>query len=123
MSSLFLLKPKDSRSVDSLLNHIAADYTQPYRAFFSLTTHVPFFCAYVLYVGSILIRTDVKNLLSLISTTCFPTSGISTFRKAPGKSIHATALLFDAANAATKNTLLVLTVGDVPLSYISLSCK
>ena len=103
--------------------HIAADSTQPYRAFFSLTTHVLLFCTYMLYVGSILIRSDIKNLLSFISSTCLPTSGISTFRKAPGKSIHATALLFDAANATTKNTLLVLTVGDVPLSYISLSCK
>ena len=65
----------------------------------------------------------VKYLFSLISTAWSPSSGISLLRNAPGKSIVATARFSIAAIAATINTLVVLTVGDEPLSYIFLSCR
>ena len=106
--------PNDARSVDSLVYHIAADSTHPYKAFLRRTTHVPLDCTYVLYVGSILTSTEVKNLLSLISTTWSPLSGISLFKNAPGKSIAATALFLEAI-ADSINRLVVDSVGELPL--------
>ena len=117
-SNLFIEYPSVTKSADSLLCHIAADSTQPYNAFLSLTTQDPFFCTYVLYVGSICISTGVRNLLSLIKTTWSPTSGITLLRNAPGKSTTAMAFFWDAI-ADNINRLLVDNVGELPLSYIS----
>ena len=89
--------------------------THPYKAFLSLTIHVPLLFMYLLYVAFILISAAVSCLFKCMYTTWSPVSGISLFRNAPGKSTVATARFCLAAIAVSMNTLDVLAVGEAPL--------
>ena len=116
MSYALAVYPNTDKSCEILSYHNFADSTHPYNAFFNLTMHVPLSLTYFIYDLSIDVKTPVKYLFNLINTVWLPSSGISLFENAPGKSIVANDLFSFVAIEATINTLVVLTVGDEPLS-------